>query len=64
MLYSGAVSGRIGPPPSWLGVLQMAETWGCHPEDVMTRRGGLKWAARWAAYRKEVAWVQEQQNKK
>jgi hypothetical protein len=49
--------------PLWLGVLQMAEAWGCHPEDVMTRPGGLKWAARWAAYRKEVRWVEEERRK-
>lgn len=60
MLYSGVDKGV----PLWLGALQMAEDWGCHPEDVMTRSGGLMWAARWAAYRKEVAWVQEERNKK
>ncbi len=64
MLHSGAVSRSYGAPPSWLGVLQMAEEWGCHPEDIMSKPGGLKWAARWAAYRKEVAWVQEQKSGK
>ncbi len=63
MLYSGAVS-RAGGPPSWLGVLQMAEEWGIYPGDLVEKRGSLKWAARWAAYRKEVAWVQEEKNKK
>lgn len=60
MLWKGATSSAAGPPPLWLGVLQMAEAWGCHPEDIMTRPGGLKWAARWGAYRKEVRWVEEQ----
>lgn len=64
MLYSGAVSRAYGPPPLWLGVLQMAAEWGMYPEELMKAPGSLKWAARWAAYRKEVAWVQAQQNKK
>ncbi len=64
MLYSGAVSQRLGPPPSWMGVLQMAEEWGTPPWVIMQSPGSLTWAARWAAYRKEVAWVQEQQSKK
>ncbi len=64
MLHSGAVSSRIGPPPSWMGVLQMAEEWATPPWEIVRAHGSLKWAARWAAYRKEVAWVQEQQSKK
>ena len=63
MLYSGAVSRAYGSPPSWLGILQMAEEWGIYPGDLVEKRGSLMWAARWAAYRKEVAWVQEQKNK-
>lgn len=34
----------------WLPVLQMAEAWGCHPEEVMARRRGALWARRWSAY--------------
>ncbi len=63
MLYSGAVS-RSGGPPTWMGVLQMAEAWGVPPWEIMSAHGSLKWAARWAAYRKEVAWVHEQNSKK
>ncbi len=64
MLYSGAMSHAYGPPPMWLGVLQMAEEWGIYPGDLVEKPGSLKWAARWAAYRKELAWVQEEKNKK
>ena len=59
MLYSGAVSQRLGPPPIWLSVLQMADDWGVPPWEIMQARGSLQWAARWAAYRKEVRWVKE-----
>ena len=45
--------------PRWMATLQMAEEWGMYPEDIETRRGSLKWAARWAAYRNAVRWVQE-----
>ena len=31
----------------WVGVLQMAEAWGMHPEQVMQQRRGLLWARRW-----------------
>lgn len=31
----------------WVGVLQMAEAWGMHPEDVLTKRRGALWARRW-----------------
>ena len=64
MLYSGAVSRAYGPPPSWLGILQMADEWGTPPWEIEAAKGSLRWAARWAAYRKEVAWVQEEKNKK
>jgi hypothetical protein len=37
--------------------------WG-HPEDIMTRPGGLKWAARRAFYRQQVEYVRELQSKK
>lgn len=60
MLHSGVDRGV----PSWMGVLQMAEEWGTPPWVIMTAPGSLMWAARWAAYRKEVAWVQEERNKK
>jgi hypothetical protein len=45
--------------PLWLGAIQMAEAWGCHPADIMARPGGLMWAARWAEYRRQVRWVEE-----
>jgi hypothetical protein len=48
--------------PLWLGALQMAEAWGVPPWEIMDAPGSLMWAARWAAYRKEVRWVEE--NKK
>lgn len=47
---------RYGKPgaPAWLTALQLAEKgWG-HPEDIMRRRGSIKWAARWAAYQEQV----------
>jgi hypothetical protein len=50
--------------PQWVGVLQMAEAWGCHPQDIMEREGGLLWAARWSFYRKQVRWVEEDRAKK
>lgn len=35
--------------PSWVTALLLAEKgWG-HPEDIMRRPGGIKWAARQAA---------------
>ena len=49
--------------PLWMGVLQMAEAWGQHPADILTRPGGLMWAARWAAYQKEKHWVEEERRK-
>ena len=64
MLYNGAVSQRLGPPPIWLGALQMADDWSTPPWEIMRAPGSLKWAARWAAYRKEMAWVQEEKSKK
>ncbi len=59
MLYSGAVSSRIGPPPPWLGILQMSDEWGTPPWVIEAAKGSLKWAARWAAYRAAVRWVRE-----
>jgi hypothetical protein len=59
LLHSGVDKGA----PTWIAALQMAEEWGCHPEDIMTRPGGLKWAARRAFYKQQVSWVQEQKNK-
>jgi hypothetical protein len=41
--------GQRDDTPSWLNALLLAEKgWG-HPEDIMRRRGSLKWAARQAA---------------
>lgn len=31
----------------WVAVLQMAEAWGCHPEQVMQAPRGALWARRW-----------------
>lgn len=60
LLYTGVDRGA----PIWIAALQMADDgWG-HPEDIMTRPGGLKWAARRAFYRQQVEWVREQQSKK
>lgn len=59
MLQSGVDRGV----PVWMGVLQMAEAWGTPPWEIMERRGGLIWAARWAAYKRQVRWVEEQQTK-
>jgi len=59
-LYTGVNKGA----PIWISALQMAEAWGCHPEDIMTRPGGLMWAARWAFYQKQAAWVREQKSGK
>ncbi len=60
MLHSGVDRGV----PFWMGILQMAEEWGTPPWNISQAPGSLMWAARWAAYRKEVAWVQEEWNKK
>lgn len=64
MLWKGATSRAYGSPPWWMGVLQMAESWGVPPWEITDHSGSLVWAARWAAYRKEVAWVQDEQSKK
>ncbi len=45
--------------PMWLGVLQMAEAWGVPPWVIMDAPGSLVWAARWAEYRRQVRWVEE-----
>ena len=50
--------------PTWLTALQLAEAWGQHPEDVMTRRGGLKWAARYIVYQKALDKVRKMTSKK
>jgi len=60
MLHSGVDRGV----PFWMGVIQMAEEWSTYPGDLVKKPGSLRWAARWAAYRKEVAWVQEERSKK
>jgi len=44
-----------GGAPAWVEVLQMAEAWGQHPDDIMHRPGGLRWAARWGAYQRALA---------
>lgn len=47
--------------------MQLAEVWGCHPEDVMNRPGGLMWAARYSFYRKQqnvvAEWIAEKNKK-
>lgn len=63
MLRDGTTSHAAGPAPTWLGVLQMAEAWGVPPWEIMDAEGSLLWAARWAAYRKEVQWVEEDRRK-
>jgi hypothetical protein len=64
MLRDGTTSARVGPPPTWLGVLQMAEAWGVPPWEIMRAPGSLLWAARWAAYRKEVHRIEEERANK
>ena len=39
-----------GKAPSWLTTLVLAEKWHKTPEEILTMRGGLKWAARQAAW--------------
>jgi hypothetical protein len=50
--------------PQWVGVLQMAEAWGVPPWEIMEAEGSLLWAARWAFYRKQVRWVEEDRARK
>jgi hypothetical protein len=50
--------------PTWVGVLQMSEQWGIYPGDLMDKEDSLMWAARWAFYRKQARWVDEERNKK
>jgi hypothetical protein len=57
-VYSALRFGR-GGAPIWLTALQLAEAWGMHPDDVLQRPGGLKWAARWACYRDMLHKAQE-----
>jgi len=59
MLRDGTTSKAAGPPPIWLSALQMAEAWGCPPWEIMRERGSLVWAARWAEYRRQVRWVED-----
>ena len=63
MLYQGTSSHTYGSPPVWLGVLQMAEAWGVPPWEIIRHPGSLVWGARWAAYRKQVQWVEEERRK-
>jgi hypothetical protein len=60
MLWKGVDRGA----PLWLGVLQMAEAWATPPWEIMDAEGSLVWANRWAFYRKQVRWVEEQQREK
>lgn len=57
MLRSGVDKGV----PLWIGALQMAEEWGVPPWEIMGARSSLLWAARWAFYKKQVAWVKGQE---
>lgn len=50
--------------PAWLGVLQMAEAWGVPPWEIEDAEGSLMWANRWAFYRKQVRWVEDQAREK
>lgn len=45
--------------PLWLGALQMAEEWGIYPGDLVNKPGSLMWAARWAFYKKQKRWVED-----
>lgn len=38
------------------------EGWG-HPEDIMARASGLKWAARRAFYKEQIEWVRKLRDK-
>jgi hypothetical protein len=49
--------------PYWVTALQLAEAWGCHPQDIMDRPGGLRWAHRYVFYKKQQRWVDEQNAK-
>lgn len=63
-LYTGVDRGV----PTWVLALQLAEVWGCHPEDIMNRPGGLMWAARYSFYRKQqnvvAEWIRERDTPK
>lgn len=59
-LFTGVNKGA----PTWIAALQMAEEWGCHPQDIMERPGGLMWAARWSFYKRQMRRVEEQRAKK
>jgi hypothetical protein len=48
----------------WVTALQLAEAWGQHPEDIMTRRGGLKWARRYVVYHEQLAKAKKNAEKK
>ena len=47
---------RFGRPgaPAWVTTLQLAKEWGVTPDQIASMRGGLKWAARLAAYNEQV----------
>jgi len=59
-LYTGVNKGA----PIWISALQMAEAWGVPPWEIMEHPGSLMWAARWAFYQKQAAWVREQKSGK
>ena len=61
-MYNSLRYGKSGP--AWLTALQLAEAWGCHPEDVMRRKRGVLWAARWVVYQNALAKVKKMTSKK
>lgn len=50
--------------PAWLTAIQLAEAWGQHPQDIMERKGGVLWAARYVVYHKALAKAQKALSKK
>lgn len=48
-LFSWVRYGSTQGVPIWAQALIFAERWGGDPEEIMRRKGGVKWAARVAA---------------
>lgn len=60
-----ALKGHKGiPVPLWVSVLIMAETWGEHPEDIIKRRGSLKWSRRFGLLQRARADASEEERRK
>ena len=57
-LYSAARYGR-GNVPIWAVALQLSEAWGIPPWDVMAHPQGVRWAARYAAWKQAESQARE-----